>query len=153
MTSEHAFLRQRLALVEHLMAHADQDLIYEGRGRVRRRTRPASKRDVAHERETRLLRKLLASTPDGRVTPTLAAWRRQLEDFLRKHRQQHQAMQDAYDAWWRLPPYKQERTPQPPKPPLSRYVDQEGVPWIIDDHFLALLDDLTHRLQKWQEES
>jgi hypothetical protein len=39
----------------------------------------------------------------------------------------------------------------PTKPPPARFIDTHGAPWIIDDRFLALLDDLIERLQKWLE--
>ena len=86
MPSEHAFLRQRLALVEQWLANPDREFIYVGKGRARYRTRPPSKRDVRHEREARLLRKLLARTREGQVLTTLKAWRRQLGEFLTEHR-------------------------------------------------------------------
>jgi hypothetical protein len=61
-------------------------------------------------------------------------------------------MLDAYDAWWELPWYDRQELPRPPRPPATRYVDADGAPWIIDDRFLALLDDLARRLQKWPSE-
>lgn len=61
-------------------------------------------------------------------------------------------MQDAYDAWWELPHYQRENVPQPPQPPPARYVDNEGEPWIVDDRFLALLDDLAGRLWIWKQD-
>ncbi|HIQ06189.1 MAG TPA: hypothetical protein EYH31_10980 [Anaerolineae bacterium] len=84
---------------------------------------------------------------------TLQAWRCQLGEFLIKHRQRCKEMQEAYDAWWQLPPYRRENVPQPTRPPSARYIDQDGAPWIIDDRFLALLDDFTERQQKWLEEA
>jgi hypothetical protein len=153
MHSEHAFLRQRLALVEQELANPDREFVYVGKGRARYRIEPSSQRDVRHEREARLLRKLLARTRDGQVLTTLRAWRRQLGEFLMGHRQRYREMQEAYDAWWRLPSYEREAVPQPPRPPSPRYIDQDGAPWIIDDRFLALLDDLSERLQKWLDEA
>ncbi|MBC8447738.1 MAG: hypothetical protein H8D78_08315 [Chloroflexi bacterium] len=153
MLSEHAFLRQRLALVEHGLASPDKEFVYVGKGRARYRTEPSSKRDVTREREARLLRKLLTRTREGQVLTTLKAWRRQLGEFLTEHRQRYKEMQEAYDAWWRLPPYQRERVPQPPRPPSPRHIDRDGVPWIVDDRFLVLLDDLIERLQKWIEEA
>jgi len=153
MASEHAFLRQHLALVERWLADPDREFVYDGDGRGHRRTEPSSRRDIAHEREARLLRKLLARTREGQVLVTLAAWRRQLEGFLTAHRQRYREMQEAHDAWWGLPRYEREGVPQPPRPPSARYVDRDGAPWIIDDRFLALLDDLIERLQKWLDEA
>ncbi len=153
MSSEHAFLRQRLALVEQWLANPNREFVYAGRGRARYRTTPSSKRDVRREREARVLRKLLARTREGQVLSTLKAWRRQLGEFLTEHRQRYREMQETYNAWWRLPPYQRERVPQPPRPPSARYIDQDGAPWIVDDRFLALLDDLIERLQKWFNEA
>jgi hypothetical protein len=104
-------------------------------------------------REARLLRKLLAKVPEGRVLETLIGWRRQLGEFLANHRQRYREQQRAYDDWWRLPPHQRENMPQPQKPPSPRYIDRDGAPWIIDDRFLNLLDDLIERLQKGLNES
>jgi len=51
-----------------------------------------------------------------------------------------------------LPPGERDDVPQPLRPPSARYVDKDGAPWIIDDRFLALLDDLIERLKKWLAE-
>jgi hypothetical protein len=148
--SEHAFLRQRLALVENRLANPDRgNLVPAGKGRVRRRTRPVSRQDLTYKREARLLRKLLARTREGTALRTLRTWRSDLVEFLWKHRQRYKEMQDDYDAWWRLPWDERRSVPQPPRPPAARYIDVDGAPWIIDDRFLALLDDLIERLQKW----
>lgn len=149
-SSEHDYLRQRLALVEEWLEKPDRAFEYAGHGRVRRRTAPVVSRDVDHEREARLLRKLRRRAREGRVLSTLIAWRKQLGKFLWDHRLRHKEMQDAYDAWWALPRYQREDVPQPPQPPAARYVDKEGEPWIIDDRFLALLDDLAERLWIWK---
>ena len=149
MASERAFLRQRLALVERWLANPDREFIPAHKGPVRRRTRSASRQDLTHKREAHLLRKLLARTREGQVLTTLIAWRSSLGEFLREHRQQYKEMQDAYDAWWRLPRDERGSVPKPSRPPLARYVDMDGAPWIIDDRFLTLLDELVERLQKW----
>jgi len=149
MPSEHAFLRQRLALVEGWLANLDREFIPAGKRRVRRRTRPANRQDLTYKREARLLRTLLARTREGQVLTTLTAWRSGLGGFLREHRQQYKEMQDACDAWWRLPRDERSSVPKPPRPPSARCVDADGAPWIIDDRFLILLDDLVERLQKW----
>jgi hypothetical protein len=100
-----------------------------------------------------LLRKLLARTREGQVLTTVKAWRRQLGAFLREHRQRYKEMLDAYDAWWELPWEERATVPRPPRPPSARYIDDDGAPWIIDDRFLALLDDLSERLEKWAAET
>jgi hypothetical protein len=153
MASEYAFLHQRLVLVERWLANPDREFIPADKRRVRRLTRPVSRQDLTYKREARLLRKLLARTREGQVLTTLKAWRRHLGEFLREHRQQYKEMQDAYDAWWRLPRDERQSASKPPRPPAARYSDYDGAPWIIDDRFLALLDDLIERLQKWLAEA
>lgn len=149
MTSEHAFLRERLAIVEHWLAAPErQQFVYEGKGRVRQLLSPPIREDLTRKREARLLRKLLSRTKEGQVLRTLEAWKSQLSMFLAGHRQQYKEMQDAYDDWWQLPLYQRERIPRPPEPPPPRYVDADDAPWIVDDRFLALFDDLIERLQK-----
>ena len=115
--SEHEFLRQRLELVEENLANPDGDYIYAGDGRVSRRTRPESRRDTKAHQEARLLQKLLAQAREGQVLAALKNWRGQFGEFLREHRQGYEEMQQAYDEWWKLPPYRQETIPKPPKPP------------------------------------
>jgi len=149
MNSEHEFLRQRLELVKEYLANPDGDYIYAGDGRVSRRTRPEHRRDTRSHREARLLQKLLAQTREGQVLVALISWRGQFGQFLREHRQSYRDMQQIYDEWWKLPPYRRETIPQPPQPPPARFIDKNGAPWIIDDRFLALLDDLIERLQRW----
>ena len=149
MASEHAFLRQRLALVERWLANPDREFVPADKGRVRRRTRPVGRQDLTYKREARLLRKLLARTREGQVLTTLEVWRSDLGEFLREHHQQYEEMQDAYDAWWRLPRDERGSVSKPARPPSARYIDVDGAPWIIDDRLLALLDDLIERLQKW----
>jgi hypothetical protein len=151
--SEHEFLHRRLAIVEGLVADPDRAFVSAGRGRVRRRSKPSSRQNLTYKRELRLLRKLLARTSEGQVLITLKAWRGQLGVFLREHHQRYKEMQDTYDAWWRLPRDERWTVPRPPRPPSARYVDCKGAPWIIDERFLALLDDLSERLQKWLDEA
>jgi hypothetical protein len=153
MPSEHAFLRQRLALVERWLADPDREFVPPGKRRVGRWMRPVSRQAPAYKQEARLLRKLLARTREGRVLTTLKAWRSQLGGFLREHRQRYKEMRDACDAWWRLPWDERGSVRRPPRPPSSaRYVDDDGALWIIDDRLLRLMDDLIERLQKWLEE-
>ena len=147
--SEHEFLHRRLAIVEGLLADPDRAFVSAGHGRVRRRTGPPSRQNLTYKRERRLLRKLLARTREGQVLPSLKAWRGQLGEFLSEHRQRYMGMQDTYDAWWQLPRDERRTVRMPPRPPSARYIDYDGAPWIIDERFLALLDDLLDRLQKW----
>ena len=137
--SEHAFLRERLTIVERQLANPDRKSIPASGSGVRRRMEPPSWQDLTYKREARLLLKLLAQTREGQVLMTTRAWRQQLGGFLVEHRQRYREMQDAYDAWWELPRDKRETAPKPPKPPSVRYIDHEGAPWIVDDRFLVHL--------------
>jgi hypothetical protein len=152
MASEHAFLRQRLALVEHQLAKQHGDSGLSNMEQVRRLGQHVGQHDLTYKRESRLLRKLLARTREGQVLTALKVWRRHLGTYLGEHRQQYKEMQEAYDAWWRLPRDERGGVPKPPRPPSARYTDVDGAVWIIDDRFLALLDDLMQRLQKWLNE-
>ena len=152
MPSDREFIRQRLRLVQQKLDNEGGDYVYEGRGRVRRRTRPSDRRDTQARREARLLRKLLSRTREGQVLKALQDWRHYLGGFLTEHRQRYKEVKKAYDDWWELPPYQRQRVPQPEKPPPPRLIDQNGAPWIIDERLLALLDDLAGRLAKWLSE-
>jgi hypothetical protein len=153
MASEHAFLRQRLAMVERWLANPDGEFMSATRGRVRRRTKPATRQRLTYKREARLLRKLVERTREGQVLTTVKAWRRELGRYLFQHRRRYSKLQDAYDAWWELPREERAAVPRPPRPPSARFIDYDGAPWIIDDRFLRLLDDLIERLQKWVTET
>jgi len=92
MASDLAFLRHRLALVEHWLANPDRGSVPIRSGRVRRPAQPPNRQDLHYKREARLLRKLLTQGKEGQVLETLEAWRRQLGSFLRQHRERYQAM-------------------------------------------------------------
>ena len=147
--SEREFLKQRLALVEDALDSPAGEYVYVGKGKARWRTEPSDRQDLNQVREAHLLRKLWATVKEGQVLLALRSWRRQLGSFLTDHRRRYQEMQEVYDAWWQLPPYQRESVPEPPRPPPPRYIDRDDAPWIVDDRFLALLDDLIERLQKW----
>ncbi|MFC2029386.1 hypothetical protein ACFLWA_01510 [Chloroflexota bacterium] len=149
MASEHACLRQRLALVESWLSDPDREFFPVDKGRVPRRTTPARHQDITYRREARLLRNLLARTREGQVLTMPKAWRIHLGRFLREHRKVYSEMLDTYDAWWQLPWDERQSVPMPIEPPWARYIDYDGAPWIVDDRFLALLDDLAERFQKW----
>jgi len=97
MASEHAFLRERLAIVEQWLATPErQQFTHEGKGRVRQLASLPIREDLTRKREARLLRKLLSRTREGQVLRTLIAWKSQLSVFLSDHRQRYKEMQDAY---------------------------------------------------------
>lgn len=155
MPSEHEFLRQRHAVVERQIQQGPSEMVFDGAGRGRRRTadETGTREESVYKREARLLRHVLAVTHDGQVLTALAQWRTRFGALLAEHRHRHRAMQDQHDAWWALPPYQRARIPQPPRPPLAYYHDQNGQKWILDDRFLPLLDDLHERLTKWMNET
>ena len=90
MPSEHAFLRQRLALVEQELANPDREFIRDGKGRALYWARLSGKRDFKRELEALLLRELLARTQEGQVLTTLKAGRR-------RYRQRSRDMQETHD--------------------------------------------------------
>jgi hypothetical protein len=146
MALEHAFLHQRLALVENWLANPDRsNLVPAGKGPVHRRTRPVSPQELVYKREARLLRRLFARTREGMALKMLTTWRSDLSEFLWKHRQWYKEMQDDYDAWWRLPWDERQSVPKPPRPSAARHVDVDGTPWITDDRFLLNRTDTRRR--------
>ncbi len=154
MSSEHDFIRQRLARIERQLQQGPSDLVYESRSRGRQRSADDTgmREERLYKREARLLRHILAITKEGQVLYALVHWRRELGAHLDAHREQYRVQQDEYDTWWALPPYKRQRFPQPKRPPLAHYTDQNGQDWILDDRFLLLLEDLHSRLSQWMSE-
>ena len=77
--------------------------------------------------------------------PMLRSWRREFGEFLASHRQQYERMQKERDEWWEIP-LSRRSLPAPPKPPRALHVDREGTPWIVNERFLAALDNLIEGL-------
>jgi hypothetical protein len=151
MSSDIEFSRQRLARVEQEIAHPSE-YQYVGHDRGRSRRNYLKRQNTTYEREARLLRKLLTRARPGNALHLLTTWRRELGEFAGDHRIKHREAMRAYDEWCYLPPHVQARVQAPPKPPVPRFVDHDGAPWIVDDGLLALLDDLIERLRKWLDE-
>jgi len=131
MASEHAFLRQRLALVEHRLAKQHRDSVVSDTKRVRCLGRHVDQNDLTWKREARLLRKLLASTREGQVLTALKVWRLHLGIYLGENRQQYQEMQDAYDAWWCLPRTSEAACPSRLRPDTLTSAAQWGSSTIV----------------------
>ncbi len=92
----HAFLRQRLALVEQRLAKPDRESFSYFWGRIQRQTSIKRQWTTIHYRpEAHLLRKLLAKTHEGQALTTLRGWRYQLGEFLTDHRRRHLKMQSV----------------------------------------------------------
>ncbi|MEW5989364.1 MAG: hypothetical protein AB1791_22275 [Chloroflexota bacterium] len=135
MTSDKAFVRQRFAIVE-----------------VRLKTDLERQERIQLQREHRLLGKLLDEAAEGQVLRTLQAWRRYLGGAFAQYRQAHRTEREVFDNWWRLPADQRADTPKPESPSLGTEVtDRNGYVWIVDDRFLAMMDDLIARLRKWLE--
>ncbi|MCP5096743.1 MAG: hypothetical protein GY943_14415 [Chloroflexi bacterium] len=102
------------------------------------------------QREHRLLTRVLAELPEGEVLSTLLAWRGYLGEELVDHTYRHRAQQRAFDRWLRLSRNQRENTPRPEPPPLGAKVpDHKGNMWIVDERFLAMMDDLLKRFKRW----
>lgn len=153
MASDHAFIQQRLRLVQRQLQAPGQELVYDGHGRGRKATvADEVSQEHAYKREARLLNHILAVTREGQVERALVQWRTTLGRHLAEHRARYKALFDAYDAWWALPPYERQRVPKPPRPPQAIYTDQSGEEWVITDALLQLIDNLRERLARWLAE-
>lgn len=151
MSSDIEFLRKRLTLVEQEIA-LPSAYQYQGQDKGRPRRTYHTRQNTTYRREARLLRKLLTRAHPGNVLSVLIAWRHELGQFAVDHRNEHKEAIRAYDEWRQLPRHARSQVPAPPKPPGLQFTDYDGALWIIDDGFLALLDDLIERLQKWLDE-
>lgn len=150
MASDHAFIQQRLRLVQRQLQSPGQELVYDGHGRGRKaNVADEVSQENAYKREARLLLHILAVTKEGQVERALQQWRAKFGMHLAEHRERHKALFDAHDAWWALPPYERQRVPKPPRPPQAIYTDQAGQEWVITDAFLLTIDDLRERLARW----
>jgi hypothetical protein len=153
MASDREFIQRRLEMVRRQLRSPEREVIYEGQGRGRKATvADEVSQENTYKLEARLLSHILAITKEGQVQRALQQWRSKFGVYLAEHRARHQALFDAYDAWWALPPYEREHVPKPPRPPQAIYTDQSGNEWIITDAFLLMLDDLRGRLEKWLSE-
>jgi hypothetical protein len=138
-TSELEYIRERRSILQEWLEDPKADI-----ERVRR---------IQLQRELRLLDKIRAEVPEGKVLSTLQLWRSSLGEKLRVHRQQTKKQQRIVDEWYRLPDEEKQTTPKPEAPALGVEVTAaSGEQYIIDDRYLATLDDLISRLEKWKGE-
>lgn len=151
---EREYLRQRMSVIVERLAQTDVKFVHVGAGKVDL----ADENDDAEtehtrrlKRELRLLQHLQRRAQEGQALKAAEDWRRSLGVRLREHRQQYRAEQDAYDAWWQLPPYQRARIPQPPKPPELWIRDRYGERWLINDRFMLVLDNIIANLKKWRD--
>ena len=138
MTTEVEFVQARLQIISERLDEDDSDI--EPMQRLRM------------EREQRLLRRVKSELPEGEVLQTLKDWRTFLGFELQDHKIATRAQMRKYERWRRLSRSQREVTPQPERPPIgTTSTDKNGDIWVIDDRFLAMMDDLIKRLQKWLE--
>lgn len=136
MNYEKQFLSERFAIVCAELEDPNVDMEREDRIRL--------------QRERRLLGKLLAEVPEGKALAALKQWRAVFGKKLAEHRRRTVARQKAYDEWCQLPNDMKRKTPKPNPPSLgTRVNDRNGYTWVVDDRFLAMVDDLIERLGKW----
>jgi len=136
MASEIEFVQTRLQIIKERI----DDLAIEIEPIIRMRL----------QREQRLLQRVGEELTEGEVLETLGEWRQYLGILLMDHKFAKRAQQRKYDRWLRLSREQREITPQPEQPTLgTTSIDKHGNTWVIDDRFLAMMDDLIKRLQKW----
>lgn len=151
MSADIEFIQQRLALVQQELSQPSGHLC-RGEDRGQAHQSDVSWRTIAYQREARLLHKLRIRARPGGVISLLRTWRQQMGQFALEYRNRNKEITRAHDEWAEAPFHVRTRIPEPPKPPAPRYVDCEGNRWIVDDAFVALLDDLIQRLGKWLDE-
>ena len=136
MPAEIEFCRQRFRIVKEQLEDPTSALEREDRLRL--------------EREGRLLGHVLYELKEGQVLSALESWRSRFGRELSKHKSATRPGQQAYDTWLRLPHKERHRIPQPPRPSLGIVIeDKNGQKWVIDDRYLAMMDDLIGRLKMW----
>lgn len=105
---------------------------------------------VHYQREMRLLDRVRKEVPDDKVLETLQSWRKYLGERLADHKRQTRVEQQAVDKWYRLSKEEKRTTKRPKSPPLGiRLKAADGEHYVIDDRYLAMMDDLIARMQKW----
>ena len=138
MPDEIGFCRQRFRIVKEQLEDPTAALEREDRLRL--------------EREHRLLGHVLYELEEGQVLKALESWRGRFGRELSQHRSASRPQQQAYDAWLRLPPDERRGVPEPPRPSPGIIIeDKNGRKWVVDDRYLAMMDDLIGRLRKWLE--
>jgi hypothetical protein len=151
MASEKDFLERRLEIIEKRLEQPNEYDVHE-KGRFHLRFQNAPTVEWGLIREARLLKKLLVQVQEGKISKALRDWRKYLGEELHSHREFYQPVEDAHDAWLSLPFPTRVDIPEPPLPPDLVVVDAQGLEWIVDDHLLAVLEDVSARLKKWLEE-
>lgn len=133
MASEKEFVQQRFQIVTERLDDPNAQI-----ERVDR---------IQLQRERRLFGKLLAAVPEGKVLQTLKQWRQYLGESLLDHKQNRRKQKINYHAW------KRKRRKGDPKPDLisvgAKVTDKSGYTWVIDDRYLAMMDDSLTRLERW----
>jgi hypothetical protein len=106
------------------------------------------------QREYRLLGKVLHEVKEGHVLQALDQWRIYFGQELAQHKAANRAQQEAYDSWWRQSPDERSQTSKPEPPSLGVQVtSRDGQVFVIDDRYLAMMDDLIVRLEKWLDDT
>lgn len=102
------------------------------------------------QREMRLLDRIRKEVSEDKVLDTLQSWRKYLGEQLADHKRRTRAEQQAADRWYRLSREEKRKVKRPKSPSLGiRVKAADGEHYVIDDRYLAMMDDLIARLQKW----
>jgi hypothetical protein len=144
MQSELQFVRERFAIVKERREKIDT-LMIEAAHEVDRWEM------ITVRREYRLLGKILAEVTEGRVLKALQQWREIHCQKLQAHKLRTRAAQNAADEYWRLPAIEREAAGKPPKNPSIgiKFKDTHGEVWVIDDHYIMMMDRMIEQLQRW----
>ena len=144
MPSEREFISQRFTIVKQERDKIDRMMV-DAPHKVDNR----KKIDV--RREYRLLGKILAEVPEDRILETLQKWREKHKQVLQDYLNSIHKAQLAAERYWDnydIAPDPFEPPPGVPRPGI-KIMDNHGYIWIIDAHYIRLMDRLIDQLQRW----
>lgn len=144
MQSDKRFVRERFVIVKEEREKIDQMMVDEPH-------KVDNWEKIIVRREYRLLGKLLAEVPEGRILAALEMWRDQHCAALQAHRRRTRDAQNAADDYWRLSAMEREDAGRPPPNPSAGIEtrDRHGELWVIDDRYIMMMDRLIEQLQRW----
>ncbi len=144
MQSERQFVSQRFAIVKEERAKIDKMMVDEPH-------KVKNRKKIDARREYRLLGKILAEVPEGRVLETLQKWREKHCQELQDYNNRTRKAQLAAERYWDDYNINIELGEAPPRnpPPGIRLKDKRGDIWIIDDYYIRMMDRMIEQLERW----